>query len=196
MTADTGLNTTTADEDTVPDDVEIINHEDEDDEETIDDHSNNIVEDIIDTVNDGEVNDELEEPTIDEIELEEQLQNDNNKYGLRDRTKLNIPKRYQINYTSIKKALSEYGEEGRKAILKEINQMVVEKEVMRPVNKIDVPANINIINTHLIVKGKMDAMGNHIKVKGRLVADGSQQIRELYEDVSSPTVRLENVLIY
>lgn len=141
-------------------------------------------------------NHESDEPTIEEVELDEQLEKNNNieGYNLRKRSTINLPKRYQANYTSLKKAIDEYGNAGEEAILKEMNQMIIEKEVMIPINKEDIPKNAEIINTHMIVKGKKDAMGNHIKIKGRLVADGSQQLRELYDDVSSPTVRLENVL--
>ena len=72
--------------------------------------------------------------------------------------------------------------------------MIVEKDVMSPVNKEDIPKEIGYIGTHMFLKGKKDALGNHVKVKGRLVADGSQQIKDLYDETSSPTVKLDSVM--
>ena len=47
----------------------------------------------------------------------------------------------------------------------------------------------------MFLKDKYDAAGDFQKLKARLVAGGDKQDKNLYEDLSSPTVSIESVFM-
>ena len=51
------------------------------------------------------------------------------------------------------------------------------------------------IRSSMFLKEKFDAAGNFEKLKARLVTGGHQQDRDLYENLSSPTVTHETVMV-
>lgn len=173
---------------------------------TNDDHVDSTVtaSEEINNINEEEDNEEddydiIEHEDMDEMNTTDHFYNDSNNDDdstltrLRDRSKIKLPARFQVNHISIKRALHEYGKDGEDAAMKEMNQLLNEKKVMSPVNKNDIPENIGYINSHMFIKDKQDAQGNHVKYKARLVADGSMQLKELYDDISSPTIKLSSV---
>ena len=98
---------------------------------------------------------------------------------------------------SVKRSLQEYGNDAYSAIVKELVQLLHDKKAMHPVRRADLSSDDlkRAIRSHMFLKAKFDATGKFEKIKARLVANGAQQDRKLYEDVSSPTVKLESVMI-
>ena len=47
----------------------------------------------------------------------------------------------------------------------------------------------------MFLKTKFDGMGRLGKIKARLVANGTQQDRKLYDDISSPTAMMQSILM-
>ena len=92
-------------------------------------------------------------------------------------------------YKSVRAALREYGEDARKVILSELQQMV-DKRVWTPVNmsKMSREKRRSIIRSSMFLKEKFISTGAFEKLKARLVAGGNQQDKTLYDNLSSPTV--------
>ena len=90
---------------------------------------------------------------------------------------------------SVKAALKSGGAEAERVILKELSQMR-EKKVWTPVH-LSVLTNTErhgIIRSQMFLKEKYLPTGAFEKLKAILVAGGNQQDKELYDDLSSPTV--------
>ena len=92
---------------------------------------------------------------------------------------------------SLRKAMAEYGEEARKALIEEINNMLSRKVwtgVLR--NTLSKRQRKAIIRSHTFMKEKMSPSNVFLRLKARLVAMGNLQDRSLYtlEDTKSPTV--------
>lgn len=97
---------------------------------------------------------------------------------------------------SVAKALKRNEHTAKEAILAELQQMV-DKEVWEVVDKSKLTKKQlrSIIRSSLFLKDKFDASGNFVKVKGRVVAGGDKQDKSLYDDLSSPTVSHEAIMI-
>lgn len=110
------------------------------------------------------------------------------------------PSRYQL-YTclhiSAKKGLRMFGKAASDAMFKEIKQLLHEKEAMHPVDgkKLSKRQLKKKIRSLMFLKPKFDAMGRFEKIKARLVANGSQQDRKLFEDLSSPTAAMSSIFM-
>ena len=101
---------------------------------------------------------------------------------------------YVMNIT-VKNALKTRGEEAERVIIKELKQML-DKKVWRPVmiSSLSSIERSRIIRSQMFLKEKYFPTGEYEKLKARLVAGGDQQDKELYEDLSSPTVSTSAVL--
>ena len=90
---------------------------------------------------------------------------------------------------SVREALRTRGDDAKKVILKELKQMV-DKKVWQPVHgsKLTAKENASVIRSSMFVKRKNYPDGSFEKYKARLVAGGDQQDKNLYDDLSSPTV--------
>ena len=97
-------------------------------------------------------------------------------------------KDFAINI-SVKEALKSRGAVAEQVILKELGQMR-DKKVWTPVH-ISVLTDTEkrgIIRSQMFLKEKYLPTGVFDKLKARLVAGGNQQDKDLYDDLSSPTV--------
>jgi hypothetical protein len=98
---------------------------------------------------------------------------------------------------SIRKGEQVHGEAAGEAVRKELCQLV-NKQVWKyenVQNRKNWRKELNPIRSSFIVNEKIDAAGNFIKVKGRLVGGGNTQDKELYDNLSSPTVSLESIFM-
>ena len=96
---------------------------------------------------------------------------------------------------SVKEALRSRGAEAERVILKELSQMI-DKKVWTPV-RIGVLSGTEkrgIIRSQMFLKEKYLPTGVFEKLKARLVAGGNQQDKDLYDDLSSPTVSTSAVM--
>ena len=96
---------------------------------------------------------------------------------------------------SVKAAIRERGEEARGVIEDELRQ-IVNKKVWHGIHRRKLPMRQRraILRSTIFLKDKYHANGDFEKYKARLVAGGDQQDKELYEDLSSPTVATSSVL--
>lgn len=101
---------------------------------------------------------------------------------------------YVMNIT-VKNALKTRGAEAEKVIMKELSQMM-SKRVWEPihVSSLSGTDRSRIIRSQMFLKEKFLPTGEFEKLKARLVAGGDQQDKNLYEDLSSPTVSTSAVL--
>ena len=102
---------------------------------------------------------------------------------------------YRALQISVKEALRSRGEDGEKVIMKELQQMLT-KGVWSPVNAKQLTAleRSRVIRSSMFIKEKFLPTGKFEKLKARLVAGGDQQDKELYDDLSAPTVSTCSVL--
>jgi len=99
---------------------------------------------------------------------------------------------------SIKKGKLEYGKIADESILGELEQIVVDDPPkLKPVLKCDQSEGDvkRAIMSFLFLKAKEDANGNFDKLKSRLVANGKQQDATLFPDKSSPTAKLDHIMV-
>ena len=103
-------------------------------------------------------------------------------------------KNYAMNIT-VKKALRSRGAEAERVILKELSQMI-NKKVWTPVymSALSSTEKGGIIRSQMFLKEKYLPSGHFEKLKARLVAGGNQQDKDLYDDLSSPTVSTSVVM--
>jgi hypothetical protein len=95
---------------------------------------------------------------------------------------------------TVKKAIDELGDSAETAIINELLQLI-DKNIWEYQSTDNYVKKSTAISSLMFLKAKYDALGTFIKVKGRLVGGGHQQDRELYGDLSSPTVALESLFI-
>ena len=90
---------------------------------------------------------------------------------------------------SLKKGLQTFGETGKEAARKELEQMKIKKvwQYTRQEERNSTP-----LRAIMTFKEKLNPDGTLIKIKARLVADGSTQEPKLYED-GSPTINTSSV---
>ena len=112
-----------------------------------------------------------------------------------------VIKRHRIEMTrnntcniSVKEALKSMGEEARKVIVQELKQML-DKAVWVPVmgSRLTAAERAAVIRSSMFLKKKNNPDGSFQKLKARLVAGGDQQDKDLYENLSSPTVSTSSV---
>ena len=99
-----------------------------------------------------------------------------------------IAKDHAMNI-SVKEALRSRGVVAERVIMKELSQMR-DKKVWTPVHMsaLSSTEKHRIIRSQMFLKEKYLPTGVFEKLKARLVAGGNQQDKELYDDLSSPTV--------
>ena len=90
---------------------------------------------------------------------------------------------------SVKEALRTRGDEAERVILKELGQML-SKKVWTPVHgrALTAAQRSSVIRSSMFLKEKFLATGEFEKLKARLVAGGNEQDKNLYDDLSAPTV--------
>lgn len=108
-----------------------------------------------------------------------------------------MPVRYSLHTMSVKAGVAEHGADALAAARAELKQLLLTKKAMHPVHRDGLSRTKvkKMIRSSMFLKAKFDAMGRFQKIKARLVANGKQQDRELYPDVSSPTVALQSVMM-
>ena len=104
---------------------------------------------------------------------------------LRDREQSGM---HVMNIT-VREAMRTRGAEAERVILKELEQML-NKKVWTPVDFRQLTAEQRkaVIRSSMFLKEKFLATGEFEKLKARLVAGGDQQDKNLYDDLSAPTV--------
>ena len=102
---------------------------------------------------------------------------------------------YRALQISVKEALRTRGVVGERVILKELQQMLT-KGVWSPVDRRTLSADekCRVIRSSMFIKEKFLPTGEFEKLKARLVAGGDQQDKNLYDDLSAPTVSTCSVL--
>ena len=105
-----------------------------------------------------------------------------------------LAKEYAMNIT-VKEALRIRGAEAERVILKELAQMR-DKKVWTPIHLsvLTSTEKHGIIRSQMFLKEKYLPNGEFEKLKARLVAGGDQQDKDLYDDLSSPTVSTSVVM--
>jgi hypothetical protein len=95
---------------------------------------------------------------------------------------------------TVREAIRTRGEDVERVIKKELNQMLT-KRVLTAVDgkKLTAEQRSQIIRSSMFLKEKYLASGEFEKLKARLVAGGDQQDRDLYDDLSAPTVSTSSV---
>jgi hypothetical protein len=106
---------------------------------------------------------------------------------------IDIQREYEF-HMSVKQALRRMRESAMKAIVKELTALD-HKGTFIPVSTNQVPRNTKIIPSFMFLKEKYLPSGEFEKLKARLVAGGNLQERELYSDISSPTISTNSVFI-
>ena len=90
---------------------------------------------------------------------------------------------------TMREALRTRGAEAEKVIMKELEQML-NKSVWTPIDvrRLTAEQRGRIIRSSMFLKEKFLATGEFEELKARLVAGGDQQDKNLYDDLSAPTV--------
>jgi hypothetical protein len=97
---------------------------------------------------------------------------------------------------SVQKALKKNEAASKKSILKELRQ-IVDKDVWEVIDKAKL-TKVQLkkaIRSSMFLKEKFTSDGEFEKLKARLVAGGDKQDKTLYDDLSSPTVAQETVMM-
>jgi hypothetical protein len=114
------------------------------------------------------------------------------------RRQLNATKDFRdIEYAmslSVKKAMKEHGESARIVIRAELKQMI-DKGVWHPVDLrgLTKEQRKRIIRSTMFIKEKYSSAGHFEKLKARIVSGGDQQDKQLYDNLSAPTVATSSV---
>ena len=95
---------------------------------------------------------------------------------------------------TVREVLRTRGEVAERVIIKELEQML-DKKVWTPVDLRNLTAEqrSGVIRSSMFLKEKFLATGEFEKLKARLVAGGDQQNKNLYDDLSAPTVSTSSV---
>jgi hypothetical protein len=97
------------------------------------------------------------------------------------------PQRY-IHHTSVRKSLAEHGKSAWDAAIAELKQPVMRKDLS--------PTKLKkVIRSLMFLKTMFDGLGRFEKIKARLCANGADQDRKLYENLSSPTAMMQSLLM-
>jgi len=110
--------------------------------------------------------------------------------------KQNMRKELYAYRLTIKKALKMNRNASRDSIMKELKQ-ILEKHVWEALDKSILTKTQlkKAIRSSMFLKEKFTASGEFDKLKARLVAGGDMQDKTLYDNLSSPTVAQETVMI-
>jgi Reverse transcriptase (RNA-dependent DNA polymerase) len=95
---------------------------------------------------------------------------------------------------TVREAIRTRGEEAERVIMKELSQMIT-KRVWTLIDgkRLTAEERARIIRSSMFLKEKYLASGEFEKLKARLVAGGNQQDKDLYDDLSAPTVSTSSV---
>ena len=95
------------------------------------------------------------------------------------------------------RALKKHGSLADEKMLAEVNQLIDDFKAFQPIlwHKLTPEELATAINSSMFLKEKYKSTGEFEKLKARLVGGGHLQDRTKYNDVSSPTVSLPNVLL-
>jgi len=161
--------------------------------------------------NDENLNEQFVQPLNEATDLEEYrgeemlTQNDKNEvlkdveepYNLRSNRAQ--PGRWKSLYTeelvsmhiSVQQSVKDLGSVALKSVAKELRQMV-DKNVWKPIyyEELSAEDKKNCIRSRMFIKQKTNGI-----VKARLVAGGHMQDKSIYENLSSPTVATQSVLM-
>ncbi len=105
------------------------------------------------------------------------------------------PREYGL-HISVQKARTRWGDAAEAAIEKELRQFV-DYGVWRGVKPGELTQKElkSAIRTLMFLKEKFRADGSFEKLKARLVANGSQQVREIFDTLSSQTAKQRSIMI-
>ena len=105
-----------------------------------------------------------------------------------------IPHEHRALNITVREAIRTRGTEAESVIMKELSQMIT-KKVWTPVDGRSLTAEQRngVIRSSMFLKEKFFATGEFEKLKARLVAGGDQQDKDLYDDLSAPTVSTSSV---
>ena len=119
------------------------------------------------------------------------------RHRVQKRTRPHPAVLYTCYRTSVIKALREHGDHAYRAIVAELKQLLRDKKALAPRHRGDLSARQlkSVIRSFMFLKTKFDALGNFDKLKARLVGDGASQDKTLYDNISSPTVALQSVMM-
>jgi hypothetical protein len=97
---------------------------------------------------------------------------------------------------SVKKASMKNEKASKESITKELKQLV-DKGVWEVIEKVHLTKNQlkSVIRSSMFLKEKFNGDGSFDKLKARLVAGGDGQDKSLYDNLSSPTVAQETVMM-
>ena len=95
------------------------------------------------------------------------------------------PGRYVINHLSVAAARRLHGQLADDAVAEELSQLV-KMRAFTPVPRHT--ARGRPLRSSIFLKEKLDPKGVFVRLKARLVANGAQQDRSTFDDLSSPTV--------
>jgi hypothetical protein len=110
-----------------------------------------------------------------------------NGHNLRPNRERNYP--YRFTFLSVKEGLRWFGEDGKEAILDELNLFLNEK-VFKSIKNLTDEQRRKALRTHCFLSEKRDG-----RIKARAMADGRTQIRYTMEETYSPTVKLESIML-
>jgi hypothetical protein len=104
---------------------------------------------------------------------------------------------YSLTQFSVKEGLRRHGDFAKKATVSEFVNLFQKKKALVPVLKKNLTRGQlrKVIRSSMFLKEKFDAFGNFEKLKGRLVGDGRMQDRNLYQNLKSPTGKLESIIL-
>jgi hypothetical protein len=104
---------------------------------------------------------------------------------------------YSFSQFSVKEGLKRHGAFAKTATVEEFLNLFEKKKALVPVLKKSLSKTQlkKIIRSSMFLKEKFDAFGKFEKMKGRLVGDGRMQDKTLYQDLKSPTGKLESIIM-
>ena len=112
----------------------------------------------------------------------------------KDHQDTHTPHAHSALNITVREAIRTRGTEAENVIMKELSQMIT-KKVWTPVDGRSLTAEqrYSVIRSSMFLKEKFFATGEFEKLKARLVAGGDQQDKDLYDDLSAPTVSTSSV---
>lgn len=185
------------DDDDADDDMPELIHNAGDDDSSVDDEEER--EELDEFEDAVEQEDEAAEQADDESEHEEE---DTPDARLRRTLRANAGMRrkdenfsYAFSQFTVKEGLRRHGDHAKKAVIAEFKQLFETKKALIPValKSLDAKKRRKILRSSMFLKEKFDAFGEFEKLKGRLVGDGRMQDRSLYQDLKSPTAKIESI---
>ena len=90
---------------------------------------------------------------------------------------------------SVREGLKKFGQKGREAILDEL-KLFLDEQVFKTVENITDKQRKKALRIHCFLTEKRDG-----RIKARAVADGRSQMRYTMEELYSPTVKLESIML-